>query len=176
MKSFLINLFYLIQEFIMKVPFHFMRNGFLRLFIGSIGSNVEICRDVEIRSNQNIYIGNNTTINKDVLLDGRGGTVTIGNCVDIAQEVRIWTLQHDYNDPLYKAKGKDVIIEDYVWIASRATILPGVRIGYGAVIATGSIVTKDVQPYSIVAGCPAKKIGDREKILNYKLGNHRWFH
>lgn len=100
----------------------------------------------------------------------------IGNCVDIAQDVRIWTLQHDYNSPSYEAKGKPVHINDYAWIASGATILPGITIGEGAVVATGSVVTKNVESYTIVAGVPARPIGTRSKNLNYILGKKRWFH
>jgi len=111
-----------------------------------------------------------------VLLDGRGGHISIGNCVDIAQDVRIWTLQHDYDSPDYAAVGGPVQIDDYVWIASGATILPGVTIGKGAVVATGAVVTKDVPPYAIVGGVPAKKIGERSRDLRYKLGKERWFH
>ncbi|MCG8326132.1 MAG: acyltransferase [Chitinophagales bacterium] len=124
---------------------------------------------VEIRVGKNISIGNNTVINSKVLLDGRGGKLQIGNNVDIAQETNIWTLQHDINDDNHAAKGKDVVIEDYVWIASRVSILPGVRIGKGAVIATGAVVTKNVPPMSVMGGVPAKKIGERNNALNYTL-------
>ena len=159
----------------MKIPFHCARNVYLNMFLKKRGKHVEICRNVEIRYPKNILIGNFCTINKNVLLDGRGGTITIGNCVDIAQDVKIWTLQHDYNSPSYDAIGGDVIIEDYAWLASNVTILPNIKIGKGAVVGTGAIVTKDVAPYTIVAGVPAKKIGERKKELNYKLGNQRWF-
>ena len=62
-------------------------------------------------------------------------------------------------------------IEDYVWIACRCTIIPNVKIGYGAVICAGSVVTHDVEPYNIVAGIPAKPIGLRTKDLRYTLEN-----
>lgn len=176
MKTFLWNLYIYLFNWIIKVPFHCIRNIFLYPRLGNIGKHNELCRRIEYTNPKNIYIGNFCTINKDVLLDGRGGKIEIGDCVDIAQEVRIWTLQHDYNDPNYKAIGKDVIIKDYAWIASRATILPGVTIGKGAVVATGAVVTKDVPEYYIVAGVPAKSIGTRNQNLQYKLGNKRWFH
>ena len=67
------------------------------------------------------------------------------------------------------------VIEDYVWIASRATILPGVKIGRGAVIASCAVVTKDVPPLAIVAGVPAKIIGWRKNNMDYKLGKGPWF-
>ena len=107
---------------------------------------------------------------------GRSGGVIIGNNVDIAQETNIWTEQHDYNSPTYKSVCKEVVIEDYVWLASRVTVLPGVHIGRGAVVASGAVVTKDVPPLAIVAGVPAKIIGYRkEEALQYKLGDRAWF-
>ena len=110
-----------------------------------------------------------------LLTDVRRGGVIIGNCVDIAQDVSIWTEQHDYNRPTYAAVSAPVVIEDFVWIASRATILPGVTIGKGAVVACGAIVTHDVSPYTIVAGVPAKEIGKRNSELDYRLGKSIWF-
>ena len=108
------------------------------------------------------------------MIDGRG-EVTIGDNVDIAQEVNIWTEQHDYNSPSYEAIDKPVVIEDYAWVASRATILPGVTIGRGAVVASCAVVTKDVPPLAIVAGVPAKIIGTREDVLLYKHNCRSWF-
>lgn len=175
MSDFKWRLFQFILENIMKIPFHWPRNKFLNRYLKKRGSHVEICRNVEIRVPWNISIGNDCVINKRVLLDGRGGEIIIGNCVDIAQDSRIWTAQHDYNNPNYECICKGVIIEDYAWIASNTTILPGVKIGKGAVIATGAIVTKDVPPYTVVGGIPAKKIAERNKNLNYKLGTNRWF-
>ena len=109
------------------------------------------------------------------MLDGRGGKIIIGNNVDIAQETNIWTLEHDVNSDTHGVIAANVIIEDYVWIASRATILPGVKIGRGAVIATGSIVTKDVPPMQIYGGVPAKQIGIRKSKLLYSLKYSPWF-
>ena len=104
------------------------------------------------------------------------GGVKIGNNVDIAQEGNIWTEQHDYNSPTYASVCKPVRIEDYVWVATRATILPGVTIGKGAVVASGAVVTKDVPPLAIVAGVPARVIGQRnESALKYTLYSRAWF-
>lgn len=175
-KDFVSGVMQLFTNIIMAIPFHLFRNVYLKVVLKSLGNHSEICRCIDIRSPRRIVIGSYSSINKHVVLDGRGGLLSIGNCVDIAQDSRIWTLQHDYNSPDYKAKGGDVLIEDYVWIASGVTVLPGVRIGKGAVVATGAIVTKDVPEYNIVAGIPAKKIGERNKDLKYRLGKRRWFH
>ena len=109
------------------------------------------------------------------MLDGRGGEVIIHDCVDIAQETNIWTLEHDVNDNYHKTKAGDVEIFDHVWIASRVTILPGIKIGRGAVIAACSVVTKDVPEKAIVAGIPAKIIGYRNNDLKYKNHYYPYF-
>ena len=163
----------LLADIIMLIPFYFIRHTFFYFLLGHFGKNSALMRKVEIRKPKNVFIGDNTIINKKALLDGRGGKLIIGNNVDIAQEVNIWTLEHDVNDDFHKSIGADVIIEDYVWIASRATILPGVKIGRGAVIA--SIVTKDILPMQIAGGIPAKVIGMRKSKLLYQLCHKPWF-
>lgn len=175
MKSFISGLYKLTIDLFMIFPFHFIRTILAKLILKKLGRHTAICRNVEFRSPYRISIGNYTTINKEVLLDGRGGDLIIGDCVDIAQETNIWTLQHDYNSPDYKAIGGSVVIEDYVWVASRVTILPNVKIGRGAVVASCAVVTKDVPPLAVVAGVPAKIIGWREDVMSYKLGNKGWF-
>ena len=92
------------------------------------------------------------------MLDGRSAELIIGDNVDIAQETNIWTLEHDVNDDDHRIVPGQVIIEDHVWIASRVTILPGVTIGENAVVGAGAVVTKDVEPNTVVGGIPAKLI------------------
>lgn len=106
-------------------------------------------------------IGRNTRINRNCTLDVRSG-LTIGNNVSISPEVMILAGSHDINDPQFVQVPGAIVIEDHVWIGSRAMILPGVTVGRGAVIAAGAIVTKDVEPLTIVAGVPAKPIGMRD--------------
>jgi acetyltransferase-like isoleucine patch superfamily enzyme len=67
----------------------------------------------------------------------------------------------------FRMKSSPVIIDDYVWVGINATVLQGVRIGEGAVVAAGAVVTKNVEPYTIVGGIPAKQIGVRTKNLDY---------
>jgi len=160
---------YLLNEWIMFIPLHRIRRFFIKKYLMHLGKDTYFLMGVEFRKGKNISIGDNCAINKGVLLDGRGGELLIGNNVDIAQETNIWTLEHDVHDDYYASKGGSVIIEDYVWIASRVTILPGVRIGKGAVIGTNSVVTKEVPPMTIVAGVPAKSIGTRRSRLKYKF-------
>lgn len=160
---------YVVLPCILNLPSRSIRNLVFRRILGGIGSKSSILRKVEVMHPKNIYVGSNSVINTRVLLDGRGGKILIGKNVDIAREVNIWTLEHDPNDDYHRTKGGDVKIEDYVWIASRVTILPGVRVGRGAVIASGAVVTKDVPERSIVGGVPAKVIGRRGSNLMYDL-------
>lgn len=166
---------YLFDRWIMYFPFHFIRLYFIKLRCENIGAQCSFLMGLELKNAKNISIGSNSILNKNVLLDARGGKIIIGSNVDIAQETNIWTLQHEVNDDSHSTKGNSIIIEDYVWIASRVTILPGVRIGKGAVIATNSVVTKDVEPMSIVAGIPARIISKRQNKLQYKLYYRPWF-
>lgn len=183
MKKTLIDLYtaflafkdYLFREWIMYIPFYAVRRFFIKRTVKRLGKAGFVMMKVEFRDGKNIEIGDCCFINKYSLLDGRGGKLSLGNNVDIAQEVNIWTLSHDPHDDSHRVVGKDVFIEDHVWIASRATIMPGVRIGRGAVVAAGSIVTKNVPPMAIVAGSPAKVVGQRKSELKYQLDWQPWF-
>ncbi len=122
-----------------------------------------------------IEVGEDTIIGEKAVLDGRA-RLKIGSHVAMASEVMIYNCEHSINDEFFKAIESPVIIEDYVFIGPRTIILPGVTIGTGAVIAAGAVVTKDIPPYAIAAGVPAKIIGERrEKNLHYKLGRARLF-
>jgi maltose O-acetyltransferase len=122
-----------------------------------------------------ISIGEGTIIGYGVFLDGRD-RLEIGNHVDFASEVMVYNAEHDHNSVDFHAITEPVVIEDYVFVGPRAIILPGVRIGRGAIVAAGAVVTKDVVPMSVVGGVPAKVIGERRvQDLNYRLGRPRLF-
>lgn len=150
-----------------SIPCISLRSFGLRLLGMNLASNVRFYQEFHIRNPKGISIGEGVSIGPKVLLDGRKG-LKIGRSVVIAYEAIIWTLNHDYNDVHFCGKGAPVVIDDYAWICSRSMILPGIKIGKGAVVASGAIVTKDVPPYSVVAGIPAKVIGKRmEKAYDY---------
>ncbi|WP_330913710.1 acyltransferase [Pseudomonas sp. GXZC] len=87
--------------------------------------------------------------------------VRVGAHVAINEGVRILTGTHGLDDPAWRLKVAPVVIGDYAWIATDAIILPGVTIGEGAVVGAGSVVGRDVQPYTVVAGNPARFIRAR---------------
>lgn len=105
-----------------------------------------------------VSIGERCFIQQCCTFFGRGG-IEIGNDVFIGPKVNLITINHDVNpDNRSATYGRHIIIEDKVWIGINSTILPGVRIGYGAIVGAGSVVTKNVEPMTIVAGNPARVI------------------
>ncbi len=166
---------YLFNRWFSYIPFHAPRLWLLSLMLGKMGGTPSILMGLEVREPGNIELGDHVVLNRQVLLDGRGGKLVIGNNVDIAQEVAIWTLTHDAHDDGHQAMGAPVTIEDYAWIGHRAIILPGVRIGRGAVVGAGAVVTKDVPPMTIVGGVPAQVIGQRRSRLQYTKFHRPWF-
>lgn len=168
--------------FVGFIPSHTIRNFFYRCSGVKIGKGSTIHMMLRIYDPRHITIGNDTIIGEKATLDGRRqlpnsqGELIIGNHVDVASEVMFWTSQHDIHDADFNAIEKKIVVEDYVFIGPRSIILPGVNIGKGAVVAAGSVVTKDVPDFTIVAGIPAQKISERKnKDLNYKLGRYRLF-
>lgn len=105
-----------------------------------------------------VTIGKGCFIQQCCTFFGRGG-ITIGDEVFIGPKVNLITINHDPDPENRNATyGRPIIIEDKVWIGINSTVLPGVRIGYGAIIGAGSVVTKDVPPMTVVAGNPARFI------------------
>lgn len=105
-----------------------------------------------------VSIGERCFIQQCCTFFGRGG-IEIGNDVFIGPKVNLITINHDVNpDNRSATYGRKIVIEDKVWIGINSTILPGVRIGYGAIVGAGSVVTKNVEPMTIVAGNPARVI------------------
>jgi maltose O-acetyltransferase len=114
-----------------------------------------------------VHIGHHSIIGNDAFLDGRQG-LFVGRNVNIAAEVRIYTLGHDITSADFETKGAAVHIDDWAYVGPRVTILPGVRIGAGAVLAAGAVATKDVEPWTVAGGVPAKFIKKRP-IVRYTL-------
>jgi len=157
------------------IPSHCFRRFCYRLSGIKIGKGSTIHMWANFFNPKGIEIGEDTIIGDHCFLDGRA-PIKIGNHVDIASQVLIYNSKHDINDPEFKAVEAPVEIEDYVFIGPRAIIMPGKKIGRGAVVAAGAIVTHDVLPGKIVAGVPARIIGERKlKDFKYRLGRARLF-
>jgi acetyltransferase-like isoleucine patch superfamily enzyme len=158
------------------LPARALRTWLGRRVLGmKIHPEATVYRWRDLRFPHQIEIGRGAIIGFWATIDGRRG-VKIGEHVNLSSEVAMWTAQHDPNDPHFDVRGGPIVIEDHAWISFRATILPGVTVGRGAIVAAGAVVTKDVEPYAIVAGMPAQKIGERNRDLDYEFtGGGPWF-
>lgn len=156
-----------INSFLSGFPSRSLRLKGLKFLGMKIGDNVRIYEGFHIRAPEKISLGNRVSVGPRVLLDGRRG-LTVGNSVVFGYGAIVWTLNHDYNDINFCLKGAPVKIEDFAWICNNSIILPGVTIGEGAVVAANAVVTKNVPPYTVVGGVPAREICKRErKEYNY---------
>ncbi len=157
------------------VPSHHIRRFYMRLYGAKIGSGSSIHMGSRFCSLKKLVIGQDTVIGEGVFLDGRA-PIIVGDHVDVASSVMIYNSEHDINSEDFHAVVAPVEIEDFCFIGPRAIILPGVKIGKGAVVAAGAVVTKDVAEFTIVGGVPAQSIGERKlKDPHYKLGRARLF-
>jgi acetyltransferase-like isoleucine patch superfamily enzyme len=127
-----------------------------------------IMLDTEVHAPNRLSIGRDTAVGKRCVLDARG-SITVGRDVNISSYARLQTAKHVVNDPDFLHMYSPIVVEDRAWIAEGAIVLGGVTIGTGAVVAANAVVTKNVEPYTIVGGVPAKPIGKRARDLRYHL-------
>lgn len=166
---------YVCNRIVARVPSHTLRLLFYRKIMGfDIAAASYIFMDAWFDAEINFTMGPHSVINQRCRLDNRGGII-IGTNVSISAEVTILTADHDPQSSSFDGRLRPVIIGDRVFIGTRALILPGVTLGEGCVVAAGSVVTKDVNAYSIVAGVPAKEIGSRNSELDYIISYGRPF-
>jgi acetyltransferase-like isoleucine patch superfamily enzyme len=161
---------YLVELFMAVTPHDPLSNRIKRRLMiwrgASIGPHPKIWRDVWVDDYRKLSIGSNVSIGKSAMLQCIGG-ITVGNNVMIAHGSQIISAGHRITDAgeSMRFSGLDIapiVIEDDVWIGAGAIVLPGVTIGKGSVVAAGAVVTKDVEPDSIVAGIPAALIRKRQ--------------
>jgi acetyltransferase-like isoleucine patch superfamily enzyme len=156
------------------VPSHRFRTYWYRRSGLTLGPHSSIHWRAEFYSPETITIGDWSTIGDTAFLDGRSG-LDIGDCVNLGSHVSIYTRQHDPDDPDFAEVGAPVTVGNYAWLASHCIVLPGVTIGEGAVVAAGAVVSRDVAPYTMVGGVPARYIKDRNRDLRYTLGYAKRF-
>lgn len=174
-KTICLEFWLMVLRFVGFIPIHTIR----KIFYWASGIDMPLNSTIHIGANffnpKNISIGQDTIIGDHCFLDGRA-PLKIGNHVGVASQVLIYNDEHDINSPDYGNSFGPVEIGDYVFIGPRAIILPNVKIGKGAVIAAGAIVTKDIPDFEIWGGVPAKKISDRKiNNPNYQLGRPMLF-
>jgi acetyltransferase-like isoleucine patch superfamily enzyme len=144
-----------------------LRYLFYKIIFRSLGGMCYISPGVTMQRSYGIKIGKNFAVNRGTFIDGKG-EVEIGDNVLIGPYVMIASAQHSFDRPdlpiiMQPEKKAKVKIGNDVWVGTHAIILPGVCIGNRVVIGANSVVTHDVEPYSVVVGTPAKKIKDLPK-------------
>lgn len=159
--------FLLYNDVVNHIPCHDLRNLYSKMLGAKIGEGSRYDLHCYLRGLENLVIGDWSHINRGCLIDARGG-VKIGSSVSISFRASLISDGHDPQSPTMETKRGEIVIDNYVWIGPNTTILKNVHIGEGAVVAAGAVVTKDVPPYTIVGGIPAKEIGLRVHNLNYK--------
>ena len=160
---------YSYNHWLSNCPSRRLRRAFLSRYLGAMGTGTGVQMGCQFLNGRKVHLGERNVINFGCLLDGRKYQIITGNDVSIGPEASILSLGHDPQSCDFADRGGDVEIGDRAWIGYRAVILPGVTIGKGAVVGAGSTVTKDVAPYAIMAGSPARKIGERNQDLAYQL-------
>ena len=123
----------------------------------------------EVLEPERLSIGHRSIIGRGCLIDARGG-IEIGDDVNISSYSRLMTAKHLIHDPEFPAAYGGIVVERQAWIAMGATVLGGVTIGEGAVVAANATVTHDVPPFAIVTGTPATVVGERSQPQTYELG------
>ncbi|MGO8949725.1 MAG: acyltransferase, partial [Ktedonobacterales bacterium] len=158
------------------MPSHTVRRLWYRRVLGwdiSEGASILMGQYIQMTgirtSGRRVSIGDGTVINQKCLIYTSGGLV-IGNNVSISAETALITGTHDIDDPNFPSDYRPIVIDDYAWIGTRAMILQGVTIGQGAVVMAGAVVTRDVEPFAVVGGVPARQVTERKlRDFSYRL-------
>jgi maltose O-acetyltransferase len=148
-------------------PGRWLRARLLPLFLGGLGVGTEIQHGFRVFTPEKVIIGAHCVMAQGVFITGGGG-VTIGDWVGCGPDVKIWSVNHVFDDterPIMSqgSSKKPVVIEDDVWLAANVMVLPGVTIGKGAVVAASSVVTRSIPAWAIAAGNPARVVGWRKR-------------
>ena len=158
------------NRIINKLPSRHIRRWFYQMLGAKFGKNCFPCRRVEILLPKGLVLGDGVAVGWFVELDARGG-IKIDHDTNISSHVKLITGSHDIDNPDFTADFLPIHIGHHCWIGTGAMVLQGVKIGDGAVVAAGAVVTKDVAPWTVVGGIPARKIGTRDSEVNYRTGN-----
>ena len=141
--------------------FRYYRSFILRLWGAKVGRRCAIAAGAKIWAPWNLTLGDYVAVANGAELYSVA-PIVVGNHITISQDAYICAASHDISSKLKPLVYHPITIVDFSWICARAIVLPGVTIGEGAVVAAGAVVTKDVEPWTVVGGNPAKVIKMRE--------------
>jgi putative colanic acid biosynthesis acetyltransferase WcaF len=162
-SAIVVQLWWIIQATLFRASpqgLYGFRRGLLRLFGAQIGTKVLIRPTVRITYPWRIKIGDHAWIGDYATLYSLAA-IEIGANAVVSQHAYLCAGTHDYRSPTFDMVVKPIVVEDQAWVAARAFVHPGVRIGRGAIVGAGSVLTGSADPCCIYAGNPAKRIGQR---------------
>ncbi len=172
---------YLLNTVVNKIPFPAARLALYRAAGMRIGPSSNIMMHARVMTPQGIEIGDHCIIGEFCQLDGRavrlgdGPGLTIGDNVNVGAYTAFIAGSHEPDSPDFAGPLGKTVVHDRAWVTMNCTVLAGVTIGEGAVVSAASLVNKDVAPYTMVGGVPAKYLKDRSRDLRYTLVNRaRW--
>ena len=148
------------------IPSHRFRQAWLRALGVRIGANTSIFMGTTVFAPKSLVIGDRCLIAERCVVDARGG-ITLEDDVVLGSDVHLRTAEHDPSSPEFVARYDPIHIRRYGWLGTRSTVLGGVTVGYGGVVAACALATKDIADYIIVGGVPAKPIAERNRDLDY---------
>lgn len=133
----------------------------LRMFGATIGRRCRVYGGTQIWMPMNLVLGDDCWLDNDVKIYNVDKVVLGSNCV-VSAGAFLCTASHDISSTRFELVTKPIELKDGAWCSSNALVLPGVTIGEGAVVGAGAVVTKDVEPWTVVAGNPARFVKKRE--------------
>jgi len=148
---------------LLPTPLFYCRVLLLRLYGATVASSVKIYPSVTIWLPRNLVICKGVGIGENVYLYNKS-VITICSYSVISRETFICTASHDFHSPHFTLVSSPVKISSYCWICARASILPGVRVARGSVIALGCILTHSTKTWSVYAGNPGRLISNRSRL------------
>ncbi len=144
-------------------PLHAWRAFLLKCFGARLGRNCHIYSSARIWAPWNLTCEDVVAIADEAIVYNPS-SVFLGSHSTISQQAYLCGASHDYNDVRFPLISAPIQIEAYSWVCARATVQMGIRVGEGAILSLGAVATKDLEPWSIYAGIPARKIKDRKRI------------
>ena len=166
--------FYLFNSLVTHIPSYMVRHWYVRALLGISFDPTASLHMGTFITGRGVVVGSTTVINRGCFLDGRSELV-VGSNVSLGVGTALLTMTHATQSPDFAPVFSKTVVKDYVWTGVRALLLPGVTIETGAVIGAGSVVTRNVEAYAIVAGNPARVIGERNRELTYTLSYRPFF-
>lgn len=161
-RRFLWGIAYLIFVRFTPRPMHAWRAGVLRLFGAKLARGVHIYPTAKIWAPWNLVCGDSATIGEDAIVYNPK-LVRLGSHAIVSQYAYLCGATHDYQDPAFPLIAYEITLGAYSWICARATVQPGVTVGDGSVLALGSVATRDLEPWVVYGGIPARPLKERKR-------------